>query len=82
MGKIFLIIIAIILFITFFITFIKGVFRRFFIRIINTSQQKQTTSDTVLFKNDKITVLEEKRIPGNRTNAFDSNQRYSINNGY
>ena len=63
MGKIFLILIAIILFITFFITFIKGVFRRFFIRIINTSQQKQTTSDTVLFKNDKITVLEEKKNP-------------------
>ena len=67
MGKIFLIIIVIILFITFFITFIKGVFRRFFrrffIRIINTSQQKQTTSDTVLFKNDKITVLEEKKNP-------------------
>ncbi len=62
MGKIFLIIIVIILFITFFITFIKGVFRRFFIRIINTSQ-KQTTSDTVLFKNDKITVLEEKKNP-------------------
>ena len=63
MGKIFLIIIVIILFINFFITFIKGVFRRFFIRIINTSQQKQTTSDTVLFKNDKITVLEEKKNP-------------------
>jgi|GEM_PF-4950518 len=63
MGKIFLIIIVIILFITFFITFIKGVFRRFFIRIINTSQQKKTTSDTVLFKNDKITVLEEKKNP-------------------
>jgi flagellar biogenesis protein FliO len=61
MGKIFLILIAIILFITFFITFIKGVFRRFFIRIINTSQQKQTISDTVLFKNDKITVLDEKK---------------------
>jgi hypothetical protein len=61
MGKIFLILIAIILFITFFITFIKGVFRRFFIRMINTSQQKQTISDTVLFKNDKITVLDEKK---------------------
>lgn len=61
MGKIFLIIIVIILFITFFITFIKGVFRRFFLRIMNTSQQKQTISDTVLFKNDKITVLEEKK---------------------
>jgi flagellar biogenesis protein FliO len=61
MGKIFLILIAIILFITFFITFIKGVFRRFFIRIINTSQQKQTISDTVLFKNDKITVLDAKK---------------------
>ena len=61
MGKIFLILIAIILFISFFITFIKGVFRRFFIRIINTSQQKQTISDTVLFKNDKITVLDAKK---------------------
>jgi len=61
MGKIFLILIAIILFITFFITFIKGVFRRFFIRIINTSQQKKTISDTVLFKNDKITVLDAKK---------------------
>ena len=61
MGKIFLILIAVILFITFFITFIKGVFRRFFIRIINTSQQKQTISDTVLFKNDKITVLDAKK---------------------
>ena len=61
MGKIFLILIAIILFITFFITFIKGVFRRFFIRIISTSQQKQTISDTVLFKNDKITVLDAKK---------------------
>jgi hypothetical protein len=61
MGKIFLIIIAIILLITFFITFIKGVIRRLFMRIINTSQQKQTTSDTVLFKNDKITVLDDKK---------------------
>jgi len=61
MGKIFLVIIAIILLITFFITFIKGVFRRLFMRIINTSQQKQTTSDTVLFKNDKITVLDDKK---------------------
>jgi len=61
MGKIFLIIIAIILFITFFITFIKGIFRRFFIRIIKSSLQKQTPSDTVLFKNDKITVLDGKK---------------------
>jgi hypothetical protein len=61
MGKIFLILIAIILFITFFITFIKGVFRRFFMKIIKSSQQKQTPSDTVLFKNDKITVLDGKK---------------------
>lgn len=61
MGKIFLILIAIILFITFFITFIKGVFRRFFMKIIKSSQLKQTPSDTVLFKNDKITVLDGKK---------------------
>lgn len=61
MGKIFLILIAIILFITFFITFIKGVFRRFFMKIIKSSQQKQTPSDIVLFKNDKITVLDGKK---------------------
>lgn len=61
MGKIFLILIAIILFITFFITFIKGVFRRFFMKIIKSSQQKKTPSDTVLFKNDKITVLDGKK---------------------
>lgn len=61
MGKIFLILIAIILFITFFITFIKGVFRRFFMKLIKSSQQKKTPSDTVLFKNDKITVLDGKK---------------------
>lgn len=61
MGKIFLILIAIILFITFFITFIKGIIRRFFMRIIKSNQQKQTSSDTVLFKNDKITVLDGKK---------------------
>lgn len=61
MGKIFLILIAIILFITFFITFIKGVFRIFFMKIIKSSQLKQTPSDTVLFKNDKITVLDGKK---------------------